>query len=87
MVLTSDFFLCFVIFVLSKPAMSIDLPNFNVFDIFGKSREMRQAILKRYSGQRVQNDSILMVYFHDQTVAVAELGPKKLLLNCELIEV
>lgn len=42
--------------------------------------------LKQYSGRRVQ-DSICMVYFHDQTVAVVELGPRKLLLNCEIIEV
>lgn len=28
-----------------------------------------------------------MVYFNDQTVAVVELGPNKLLLNCELIEI
>lgn len=68
--------------------MSIDLPTFNIFEIFGKSpRESRQTMLKKFSGERVKNDSIVMVYFHDQTVAVVELGPKKLLLNCELIEV
>lgn len=87
MVLTGAFFVCVVICVVYRPAMSIDLPSFNVFEIFGKSRESRQTALKKYSGERVRNDSILMVYFHDQTVAVAELGPKKLLLNCELIEV
>lgn len=87
MILTSEFFVCIVIFVLCKPSMTIDLPTFNVFEIFGKSRESRQTQLKKYSGERVKNDSIVMVYFYDQTVAIAELGPKKLLLNCELIEV
>jgi len=43
--------------------------------------------VKIYSGNRVKNDSLLMVYFHDQTVAIVELGAKKLLLNCELIEI
>ncbi|XP_050298976.1 uncharacterized protein LOC126737923 [Anthonomus grandis grandis] len=42
--------------------------------------------LKQYTGRKV-SDSIRMVYFHDQTVAVVELGPRKLLLNCEIIEV
>lgn len=87
MVLTSGFFAYIVMFVICKPSVSIDLPTFNIFEIFGKSRESRQTLLKKYSGERVRNDSIVMVYFHDQTVAVAELGPKKLLLNCELIEV
>ncbi|KAK9737433.1 Phospholipase A2 [Popillia japonica] len=54
---------------------------------FGQAREQRDAGLKTYSGQRVNNSSLRMVYFYDQTVAVVELGPKKLLLNCELIEV
>lgn len=43
--------------------------------------------LKQYSGLRVNNDSIRMVYYYDQTVAVVEVGHEKLLLNCELIEV
>lgn len=41
---------------------------------------------KPYTGRRVGNDTLRMIYFHDQTVAVVELGPGKLLLNCELIE-
>ncbi|XP_060522971.1 uncharacterized protein LOC132699973 isoform X2 [Cylas formicarius] len=46
-----------------------------------------QPVLKQYSGRRVENGSFRMVYFHDQAIAVVELGPKKLLLNCEIIEV
>lgn len=41
---------------------------------------------KPYTGRRVGNDTLRMVYHHDLTVAVVELGPNKLLLNCELIE-
>ncbi|XP_066250396.1 uncharacterized protein [Euwallacea similis] len=52
---------------------------------FAPPDESRQN-LKNYTGRRV-SDSIRMVYFHDQTVAVVELGPRKLLLNCEVIEV
>ncbi|KAG5891726.1 hypothetical protein JTB14_000329 [Gonioctena quinquepunctata] len=43
--------------------------------------------LKSYSGKRVTKESMRMVYFHDSTVAIVELGPNKLLLNCELIEI
>lgn len=85
---------CYVVFFVfcglgtyGKPTMSITLPSFNIFGVFGHPREQRQTNLKKYSGHRVRNDSLRMVYFHDQTVAVVELGTKKLLLNCELIEV
>ncbi|KAJ2938012.1 hypothetical protein O0L34_g14465 [Tuta absoluta] len=44
------------------------------------------AGVKPYTGRRVGNDTLRMIYYHDQTVAVVELGPGKLLLNCELIE-
>lgn len=44
------------------------------------------AGVKPYTGRRVGNDTLRMIYFHDQTVAVVELGEEKLLLNCELIE-
>lgn len=44
------------------------------------------AGVKPYTGRRVGNDTLRMIYFHDQTVAVVELGEDKLLLNCELIE-
>ncbi|XP_032517424.1 uncharacterized protein LOC116770171 [Danaus plexippus] len=44
------------------------------------------AGVKPYTERRVSNDTLRMIYFHDQTVAVVELGLDKLLLNCELIE-
>lgn len=90
MVLTNEL-IYVVVFVLcflgtqGKPSLSLNFP-FAVFGGLG-GRESREAHLKQYSGKRVGNDSLRMVYFHDQTVAVVELGPKKLLLNCELIEV
>lgn len=40
-----------------------------------------------YSGKRLTNDSLIMIYYHDSTIAVTELGPQKLLLGCELIEI
>jgi len=45
------------------------------------------AAYKPYTGWRVRDDSIRMVYFYEQTIAVVELGPGKTLLNCEIIEV
>lgn len=48
--------------------------------------ERRDAGVKPYTGRRVSNETLRMIYYHDQTVAVVELGPGKLLLNCELIE-
>ncbi|KAJ6637658.1 Phospholipase A2 isozymes PA3A/PA3B/PA5 [Pseudolycoriella hygida] len=39
------------------------------------------------TGNRFSNDSLVMIYYNDQTIAVTELGPAKLLLNCELIEI
>ncbi|XP_045516973.1 uncharacterized protein LOC123709591 isoform X2 [Pieris brassicae] len=50
------------------------------------SIDRKEAGVKPYSGRRVSNDTLRMIYFHDQTVAVVELGEEKLLLNCELIE-
>lgn len=42
---------------------------------------------KGYSGIRVQPDAKRMAYYHEQTVAVVEVGPARELYNCELIEV
>lgn len=42
---------------------------------------------KGYSGVRVQPDAKRMVYYHEQTIAVVEVGPARELYNCELIEV
>jgi hypothetical protein len=42
---------------------------------------------KGFSGLWARSDSVKQVYYHDQTVAVVELGPGKRLENCELVEV
>lgn len=39
------------------------------------------------SGRRLATDSLRMIYYNDQTIAIVELGPEKLLLSCELIEI
>lgn len=64
------------------PTLSLGLP----FTAFAGRQETAVSV-KPYSGIRVKNDSIRMIYYHDQTVAIVELGSGKLLLNCELIEV
>lgn len=46
-----------------------------------------RELFKGYSGFRLSSDSFQMVYFHDLTVAVIEIGDGKSLLNCELIEI
>lgn len=43
--------------------------------------------MKSYSGRRLDADSLRMIYYNDQTIAIVELGPEKLLLSCELIEI
>jgi hypothetical protein len=48
---------------------------------------METSPYKGFSGLWVKSDSVKQVYYHDQTVAVVELGPRKRLQNCELIEV
>lgn len=42
---------------------------------------------KNYTGFRVRRDSKLVVYHHEQTIGVVELGNNRELLNCELLEV
>ncbi|XP_030567771.1 uncharacterized protein LOC115767614 [Drosophila novamexicana] len=78
---------------LAKPTLSFSLPHglqgFPSFQSFTQQiieqRSLRQ--MKTYSGKRISNDSLIMIYYHDQTIAVTELGPQKLLLGCELIEI
>nr|CAI5821665.1 unnamed protein product [Callosobruchus analis] len=81
----------FVVCVLStngKPSLSFNLPFKGPFASFiGGGNRVNRFTLKEYSGKRADGDSMRMVYFNDQTVAVVELGPSKLLLNCELIEI
>ncbi|XP_019880793.1 uncharacterized protein LOC109608709 [Aethina tumida] len=80
------FFVICVFGIQGKPSYTFNFPSIGRFLSFGQEREAK-PVLKVYSGRRVKNDSIRMVYFYDQTVAVVELEPTKLLLNCELIEV
>ncbi|XP_055632175.1 uncharacterized protein LOC129772327 [Toxorhynchites rutilus septentrionalis] len=49
-------------------------------------RKLLEA-MKSYSERRLDAESLRMIYYHDQTVAVVELGPQKRLIGCELIEV
>ncbi|XP_039961656.1 uncharacterized protein LOC120775514 [Bactrocera tryoni] len=79
--------------VATKPTINFSLPqSFQGFPSFAsftqqyfESRNLRQ--MKTYSGKRLTNDSLIMIYYHDSTIAVTELGPEKLLLSCELIEI
>ncbi|KAH8306868.1 hypothetical protein KR018_009933, partial [Drosophila ironensis] len=95
--LTSVLFCCLLGYLTSeavaKPTLSFSLPQglqgFPSFQSFTQQiieqRSVRQ--MKTYSGKRVSNDSLIMIYHHDLTIAVTELGPQKLLLGCELIEI
>lgn len=42
---------------------------------------------KTYSGFKLEPSSLRMIYYHDQTIAVVEIGEGKALLNCELVEI
>ncbi|KAG8304630.1 hypothetical protein J6590_089122 [Homalodisca vitripennis] len=42
---------------------------------------------KGYSGIQPRPDAERLIYYHEQTIAVVEVGPKRELFNCELIEV
>ncbi|KAL1497403.1 hypothetical protein ABEB36_008380 [Hypothenemus hampei] len=75
------FFLLCVLETQAKPSLG----RFRFRGPFARPEESRDS-LKKYTGRKV-SDSMRMVYFHDQTVAIVELGPRKLLLNCEIIEV
>lgn len=67
---------------------SLQFPSLTSFAPFQQYVEKRQATAtKPFSGRRIDHGSLRMVYYHDTTIAVVELGPEKLLLGCELIEV
>ncbi|CAO1391345.1 unnamed protein product [Diamesa serratosioi] len=81
-------------------AKSLSLPSFSSsFSTFQQYIERKQAEqMKSYSGRRVDanslrqynidaNDVLRMIYYNDQTIAIVELGPEKLLISCELIEI
>ena len=50
-------------------------------------RSSEASPYKGWSGLFVSDRTVKQVYYHDQTIAVVELGPGKTLENCELIEV
>ncbi|XP_055913000.1 phospholipase A2 hemilipin [Eupeodes corollae] len=78
----------FITTTLAKPFSlpQVSFPSFtSITQQIIDKRSMRQ--MKTYSGNRISNDSLIMIYYHDLTIAVVELGPQKLLLNCELIEI
>lgn len=80
----------FLTSTLAKPLTfslpQVSFPSFSsITQQIIEKRSLRQ--MKTYSGNRISNDSLVMIYYHDLTVAVVELGPQKLLLNCELIEI
>lgn len=69
----------------AKPTLSFELSKIPGFTQIVEKR--LQDAMKTYSARRWDVQSLRMVYFHDQTVAVVELGPEKKLLGCELIEI
>ncbi|XP_055712570.1 uncharacterized protein LOC129807377 [Phlebotomus papatasi] len=77
----------------AKPTLSFQLPPSltNLAPFPGISRFVERRIqndqMKTYTGLRQKNDSLMMIYHHDLTIAVVELGPEKSLLGCELIEI
>ncbi|KAI8127995.1 Phospholipase A2 isozymes PA3A/PA3B/PA5 [Lucilia cuprina] len=90
---SSIFILGFLSTAGAKPTITFSFPQslqgFPTFTSFTQqiieNRSARQ--MKTYSGKRLTNDSLIMIYYHDSTIAVTELGPQKLLLGCELIEI
>jgi len=42
---------------------------------------------KTYTGYKLKPTSLRMIYHHDQTIAIVEIGEGKTLLNCELVEI
>lgn len=42
---------------------------------------------KTYTGYKLSPKSLRMIYYHDQTIAIVEIGEGKSLLNCELVEI
>ncbi|XP_059619258.1 uncharacterized protein LOC132263492 [Phlebotomus argentipes] len=74
----------------AKPTLTFQLPpaltNLRPFTHFVELRAQNEQ-MKNYTGVRQKNDSLVMIYHHDLTIAIVELGPQKTLLGCELIEI
>uniref|UniRef100_C6FFT9 Phospholipase A2 n=1 Tax=Phlebotomus arabicus TaxID=578135 RepID=C6FFT9_9DIPT len=77
----------------AKPTLSFQLPpafaNLPPFRGISRfvERKMQNDQMKTYTGVRQSNDSLMMIYHYDLTIAIVELGPQKTLLGCELIEI
>uniref|UniRef100_A0A182N1M6 Phospholipase A2 n=1 Tax=Anopheles dirus TaxID=7168 RepID=A0A182N1M6_9DIPT len=69
----------------AKPTLPFQLSRIPGFTHIVERRLM--DAMKTYSERRLDVESLRMIYFHDQTVAVVELGPAKRLIGCELIEI
>uniref|UniRef100_A0A182UDD1 Phospholipase A2 n=1 Tax=Anopheles melas TaxID=34690 RepID=A0A182UDD1_9DIPT len=69
----------------AKPTLPFQLSQIPGFTHIVERRLM--DAMKTYSERRLDVESLRMIYFHDQTVAVVELGPAKRLIGCELIEI
>uniref|UniRef100_A0A182QX73 Phospholipase A2 n=1 Tax=Anopheles farauti TaxID=69004 RepID=A0A182QX73_9DIPT len=69
----------------AKPTLPFQLSKIPGFTHIVERRLM--DAMKTYSERRLDVESLRMIYFHDQTVAVVELGPAKRLIGCELIEI
>uniref|UniRef100_A0A4Y0BJB1 Phospholipase A2 n=1 Tax=Anopheles funestus TaxID=62324 RepID=A0A4Y0BJB1_ANOFN len=69
----------------AKPTLPFQLSQIPGFTHIVERRLM--DAMKSYSERRLDVESLRMIYFHDQTVAVVELGPAKRLIGCELIEI
>ncbi|XP_055523597.1 uncharacterized protein LOC129717604 [Wyeomyia smithii] len=69
----------------AKPTINFQLSQIPGFTQIVE-RKLQEA-MKSYSQRRLDAESLRMIYFHDQTVAVVELGPQKMLIGCELIEI
>uniref|UniRef100_U5EP92 Phospholipase A2 n=1 Tax=Corethrella appendiculata TaxID=1370023 RepID=U5EP92_9DIPT len=71
----------------AKPTISFQLPSAFTQSLSQYVEKKYSDAMKDYSGKRFDESSLRMIYFHDQTIAVVELGPDKLLISCELIEI
>ncbi|XP_055606291.1 uncharacterized protein LOC129754333 [Uranotaenia lowii] len=82
--------LCCGVLTLLTTARAKPTLNFQLSQIPGFTQIIERKLqesMKNYSERRLDTGSLRMIYFHDQTVAVVELGPEKRLIGCELIEI
>jgi len=58
-----------------------------VFAVVCCAAHAAKSPTKTYTGFKLNPSSLRMIYYHDQTIAVVEIGEGKVLLNCELVEI